>query len=74
MEYMRETLSISLPPALKKEIDQIVQSGMYASTSELIREALRELTNKAVIREVRASQAQARAGKVTKLTSFKSLR
>jgi putative addiction module CopG family antidote len=71
---MRQTLSISIPPALKKEIDQIVESGLYASASELIRDAVRDLKEKAIIKELRASQRDARAGRIYKLTSFRALK
>jgi antitoxin ParD1/3/4 len=35
-------LHISLPKALKDRVHEAVQSGMYASESELVREALRD--------------------------------
>jgi putative addiction module CopG family antidote len=71
---MRSTTSISLPPALKKELDQYVKAGMYASTSELFRNAIRELRNKMLVRELRASQQAAKAGKLYKLASLRELR
>lgn len=71
---MRHTLSISLSPALKKEIDQLVQSGMYRSASELIRTAVRELSYKKVIKELKVSQNEARAGRLFKLSSLVELR
>jgi len=71
---MRQTVSISLSPLLKKEIDEIVESGMYSSTSELIRDAVRTLKETRLITELKKSQTAARSGKVTKLTSLKSLR
>ncbi|MCP5023356.1 MAG: ribbon-helix-helix protein, CopG family [bacterium] len=37
------TLSISLPPKLASEVSVRVESGLYTSASELIREALRML-------------------------------
>lgn len=37
------TLSISLPPQLEKAVRARIASGMYASASEVIREALRLL-------------------------------
>lgn len=32
-----------IPESVEKELDQLVESGMYASRSEVIREALRKL-------------------------------
>ena len=71
---MRQTLSISIPPTLKKEIDHMLDSGMYGSTSELIREALRDFKQKSLIRDLKKSQLLSRRGGVKKLTSLKSLR
>ena len=71
---MRQTISISLSPTLKKEIDEIVQSGTYSSTSEFIRDAVRTMKEKALIAELKKSQIQARIGKITKLHSLKDLR
>ena len=71
---MRQTVSISLSPILKKEIDDIVQSGMYSSTSELIRDAVRTLKEKRLIADLRKSQADAKKGKITKLVSLRDLR
>lgn len=63
-----------MSPSLKKEIEQIVASGMYSSTSELIRDAVRGLKERTIIRELQASQKAARNGKVHKLTSLRTLR
>lgn len=71
---MRQTLSISIPPTLKKEIDEIVDSGLYSSTSELIRDAIRTLKEKAIIRDLKKSQLDGRKGKVTRLTSLRNIR
>ena len=38
----RETLTISLPPALREQIDEVVRSGGYGNTSEYVRELVRE--------------------------------
>ena len=35
------SLNVSLPPELERRVRQHVESGMYSSASELIREALR---------------------------------
>ncbi len=38
----RETMNISLPPALRDWVDSQVESGRYGSASEYIRELLRQ--------------------------------
>lgn len=38
----RETMNISLPPALRKWVESQVDSGRYGSASEYIRELLRQ--------------------------------
>jgi Arc/MetJ-type ribon-helix-helix transcriptional regulator len=48
-------ISLSLPELLKKEVDAIVESGMYENKSELLREALRAYLNER--RELRLSAA-----------------
>ncbi len=70
---MRQILSISVSPALKKEIDEIVESGMYTSTSEFMRDAVRMLKERAIIREIKASQRDAKAGKRYRLNSLDDL-
>ena len=52
----------------------MLDSGMYGSTSELIREALRDFKQKSLIRDLKKSQLLSRRGGVKKLTSLKSLR
>ncbi len=37
------TMNVSLPGPLAKEVERLVSSGAYASSSELVREALRHL-------------------------------
>ncbi len=38
----RETLTISLPPSLRQQIDEIVRTGGYGNTSEYVRELVRQ--------------------------------
>lgn len=70
---MRKTITISVSPTLKKEIDDMVESGIYTSTSELVRDAVRTLKDKKIIAELRISQAEAQRGKITLLQSLKDL-
>jgi Arc/MetJ-type ribon-helix-helix transcriptional regulator len=39
---MRSTISISLPENLKRDVEQAVKSGKYATTSEFFRDLLRQ--------------------------------
>ena len=71
---MRQTLSISVSKELNQEIDEIVRSGLYSSKSELIRDAVRNLKEKNIIRELKESQSAAKKGNMTKLSSLGDLR
>ncbi len=46
-------MNISLTPELEAVVDQRVQSGRYASASEVVREALRLLEERDRLRELR---------------------
>jgi antitoxin ParD1/3/4 len=41
-----EKISIALPPEMVAQVRQAVESGEYASSSEVVRDALREWTQK----------------------------
>ena len=71
---MRTSSNISMPPALKREVDREVKEGNYASVSEFFRDLLREWRNVKLIREIRESQLEARAGKTKVLRSLRDLR
>jgi Arc/MetJ-type ribon-helix-helix transcriptional regulator len=71
---MRTTLNISMPVALKKSVDLAVKEGSYASVSEFFRDAVRAWEEQQLIKELRESQIEARAGKVKLLRSLKDLR
>lgn len=51
-----------------------VKEGKYASVSEFFRDAMRAWENERLIRELKESQIEARAGKVKLLRSLKDLR
>jgi antitoxin ParD1/3/4 len=62
-----EKISISLTGEMLGEVQEAVASGAYASTSEVVREALREwkarrASEQAAIEEVRELVREARAG------------
>jgi Arc/MetJ-type ribon-helix-helix transcriptional regulator len=71
---MRTTLNISMPPSLKKNVDMAVKEGNYASVSEFFRDAMRAWENDRLIKELKESQRDARAGKIKLLRSLKDLR
>jgi Arc/MetJ-type ribon-helix-helix transcriptional regulator len=71
---MRTTLNISMPVSFKKNVDQAVKEGNYASISEFFRDAVRAWQDERLIRELKESQRDARMGKFKKLSSFRDLR
>lgn len=71
---MRTTLNISMPVSLKRSVDMAIKEGRYASASEFFRDAVRVWTNNQLIKELKESQIEARAGKVKLLRSLKDLR
>lgn len=65
----RKTMNVHLTPELKKLVDEEVESGHYASASEVIREGLRLLIEERRWREdvrqkIAAGMAQAKAGQL----------
>lgn len=46
-----EKISIALPPEMVSSVRQAVDSGEYSSSSEVVREALRDWTHKRALRE-----------------------
>jgi putative addiction module CopG family antidote len=59
---MRNITNISMPPALRKEVDMIVKKGNYASVSEFIRDAIRSWKEDQILNELRESQAEIARG------------
>ncbi|MDH5816633.1 MAG: ribbon-helix-helix domain-containing protein [Candidatus Nezhaarchaeota archaeon] len=45
-------ITVKIPEAYLRELDELVRSGLYPSRSEIIRTALRELLKKEVHREL----------------------
>src|SRR5260221_13006814 len=71
-----EKISIALPPEMVAVIRQAVETGEYASSTEAVRDALREWTQKRSLRQ-RASTSCARCGGKrwkTKRPGFRSMR
>ena len=49
-------MNVSLTPELEKFVTERVQSGMYHSASEVVREALRLLKDKDLLREIKLAE------------------
>ena len=49
-------MNVSLTPELEKFVTDRVQSGMYHSASEVVREALRLLKDKDLLREIKLAE------------------
>lgn len=71
---MRQVINISLPRDLKRYVEKAVKEGGYSTTSEFIRDLIRERKEQRLVRELLESERamKARRGKV--LTSLKALR
>ena len=63
-----------MPASLKREVEKEVKAGNYASASEFFRDALRVWRDNQLVKELKESQIEARAGKVKLLRSLKDLR
>ena len=48
----RSTLNVSLTPELDAFVAQAVKSGLYLSSSEVVREALRDLQERFAVRQL----------------------
>ena len=73
-----EKISIALPPEMVAQVRQAVETGEYASSSEVIRDALRDWTHKRQLQqngiaELRQLWQQARADKSPGLPADKIL-
>lgn len=71
---MRNIINISVPERMKKEIEYEVKEGSYASTSEFIRDLVREWMQANLLRELKQSQKDISAGKGRVLRSLRDLR
>lgn len=74
LDNMRTTLNISIPPALKREVDKEVKAGNYASASEFFRDAVRAWKDNQLYNSIMESEAQFAQGKGKVLKSLKDLR
>ena len=70
---MRATLNISIPLALKREVDRKVKDGKYASVSEFFRDAIRVWKEEQLYQSVMQSRKEIAMGKGKVLRSLKDL-
>jgi len=73
-----EKISIALPPEMVAQLRQAVETGEYASSSEVVRDALRDWTRKRQLQqngiaELRKLWQQARADKTPGVSANKVL-
>ena len=71
---MRQIINISLPSDLKRYVEKAVKEGGYSTTSEFIRDLIRERKEQRLVRELRESERAMKTGKGKVLTSLKALR
>ena len=70
---MRNIITISVPSAIKKSVENIMKENKYASVSELFRDALRSLEDAVLIKHMRESELEFAKGKGKKLRSLEDL-
>jgi antitoxin ParD1/3/4 len=73
-----EKISVALPPEMVAQLRQAVETGEYASSSEVVRDALRDWTRKRQLQqngiaELRKLWQQARADKTPGVSANKVL-
>ena len=72
---MRDILNISLSKELSKKVDALVKKGRYSTKSEFVRDLIRDrMEYEDLVRSVRKSEAEFKAGKGKLLRSLKDLR
>ena len=70
---MRNIITISVPSAVKKQVDLIVKENNYASTSEFFRDTIRAWEGQDLYNSVVQSEREFALGKGKKLRSLKDL-
>ena len=71
---MRNILNVSLPNDLKHYVDKAVKEDGYSTTSEFIRDLIRQHKEQQAVKELVLSQQAMKTGKGKVLTSLKALR
>lgn len=71
---MRAIINISLPQAMVKDVEAHVKAGEYASKSEFFRKLIRDWKEEQLLKELKESEAEFKAGKFKVLKSLRDLR
>ncbi len=66
-------MTISIPPSVKKSVENIMKENKYASVSELFRDSIRSLEEDQLIKSITESEHEFTAGKGKRLRSLKDL-
>lgn len=70
---MRNIITISVPPAVKRSVESIMKENKYASVSELFRDAIRSLEDDKLIQSIMKSEREFALGKGKRLRSLRDL-
>ena len=71
---MRSIINISLPKELNKKVDVLVKKGRYSTKSEFLRDLIRErIEYQELLKNIKKSEAEFKAGKGKLLRSFEDL-
>jgi Arc/MetJ-type ribon-helix-helix transcriptional regulator len=71
---MRAILNISLPQVMAEDVKDYVAEGKYSTISEFFRDLVRNWQEDRLLKELKESEAEFRAGKFKVLKSLKDLR
>jgi Arc/MetJ-type ribon-helix-helix transcriptional regulator len=70
---MRNIVTISIPPSLKKNVEYMMKERNYASVSELFRDSIRSLEEDLLIKNIIESEREFSLGKGKRLRSLRDL-
>ena len=70
---MRSILNISLPLDMRKQIEQSVKDGGYMTTSEFVRDIIRDWQARKALEGFNADKALMKKGELKKLTSLRDI-
>ena len=70
---MRNIMTISMPPSVKKSVENMMKEYKYASVSELFRDSIRSLEEDQLVKSIMESEREFALGKGKKLRSLKDL-
>ncbi len=71
---MRTILNVSLPNDLKHYVDKAVKENGYSTTSEFIRDLIRQRKEQQIVRELLESEKAMKTSKGKRLKSLKAIR